>query len=154
MQHQVKYQFQASIDAMDAAMKVVLGDKATPCYRTDWVELCDAMYEENERYAMIQFPNKRHPELTRALFFQIMCAALPLSKHDDTGFFVTAFADVEKDGKPVTAAYFQDSYQPEWERQKREGHQGTFWLKGELFAEELQNRLNAIAKIAGRGEEW
>lgn len=154
MKHQVKYQLHVSIDAMDTAMKAVLGEKATPCYRTDWVVLCDPIDEEDERYAMIEFPDKRHPEITRTLFFQIMCAALPLSRHDDTGFFVTASADVEKDGKPVTAVHFQDSYQPEWERQKPADHQGTFWIKGELFAEELQNKLNAIAKIAGRGEEW
>lgn len=153
MQHQVKYTLHVSFDALDKAFQAIPALVGKRWHQVGWVESCDPSdQEEGERHAGLEFPNKRHPELTRTLFFQIMCAALPQSKHDDTGFFVKAFADVEKDGKPVTAVFFADAYQPRWER--RSPHESTFWIKGEMFAEELQNKLTAIAKIAGRGEEW
>lgn len=148
MQHQVKYTLNVSFDALDKAFQAVPALAGKRWHQVGWAESCQPTDDEGgERHAGIEFPNERHPELTRPLFFQVMCAALPLSQHDDTGFFVSASASIEKDGKPVTAVHFQDSYQPEWERQKPPDHHGTFWYKGELFAEELQNKLKAIGKI-------
>lgn len=148
MKHRISYQLDVSIKAADEALKAVLGDKAQPAYKTDWVELCDPMDEDDERYASITFPNERHPEVvTRTLFFQIMCVALPLSRHDQTGFHVTASGDTIVDGKPVTAVHFQDSFQPEWD----DGYSSTFWIKEEVFAANAREKLNRIAKICAEG---
>ena len=143
MKHQVKYQLDVSIDAMDAALKAVLGDKALPAYKTEWVDLCDTFNEDGERYASIEYPDKNCPDVTRTLFFKIMCVAMPLSRHERTGFYVTASASTEVNGKTVEAVNFQDHYMPQWD----DGYSSKFWIKEDVFAANARDKLSRIAKI-------
>ena len=143
MKHKIKYQLDVSIDAMDTALKAVLGEQAVPAYKTGWVDLCDPMDEDDERYASITFPDSQNPDMTRTLFFKIMCAALPVSRHGNTGFFVTASASTEVNGKTVQAVNFQDHFMPKWD----DGNTPQFWIKEDVFAANARDKLSRIAKI-------
>lgn len=147
MKHTIQYTLNVDFEAMQAGLDRCLPEKPK-LIKTPWVDICSAMDEEGSNYASITLPSPKHPELTRNLFWRIACIALPISKHVETGLFLSAYAEAEKDGRTVRAMQFTDSYQPFRRRQKPADYNGDCWFKGELFAEELQRRLNDIAKIA------
>ena len=114
------------------------------CHNCDFVDICPPMDEDEYNYGCIVYPDKNNPELTKELFFEIMCYALPLSNHPNTSFHIEVdLGDVDK---KLHAMHLTDSYSPG----QSNHYNGDFWYNGKAFSQDLENKLNEIRRIVNR----
>lgn len=146
MQHKIIYTLSVDFGAMQFALDI--HHPPTKAYACGWIEHCDPLDEEDSRYCSISYPDAKHPELTKSLFWKIVCDALPRSRHDQTGLHVLLrVTAIDEAGHEINAMTFEDGYDPDWDSRRPEYTGGTFRYNGRAFSAELQRKLDRIAAI-------
>ena len=107
----------------------------------------ERMDEDGDTFTTFSWPNKRHPELTKNLFFTMAFECLASSNCPETAFYIEMFA--LQDGKQ--AVRFDVGWNNFREEDNRE--EPTFIYKENLFSQDMASRLSAIEKLANGRED-
>lgn len=144
MKAQITYTVHCSHEAFQKAMEQHM--KGEKFYEIKWRDT-DQMDEDSGTYSSFSWPNKRHPELTKDLFFSMAFSSL---HHDgDRGEFFAVVDVMTDDGK--RAVTIHDAWIPAWGDEKL--HTSRIYWKPEIFSEEMADRLRKISLLAGLREE-
>lgn len=95
---------------------------------------------ESDPYVCIQYPNTRYPELTKALFWSIVCKTLPVSKSYWTALHVEALITTDDGKKDIVQ--ITDSHIPDYgETPVRH------FIRDDILAEDMSSRIKQIRKL-------
>lgn len=133
----MKLKIEYSLTITERAFKPILEKfKTWHPMNIDWVNY-DYETEDDEARVHIRFPNKKYPELTRQLFFEIVCTCY--QKTWGSSFYIEAIIENEA-GKE--AIRIQDTF-----NDNIADYEGSFRYNGELFSEDLQRKITEIKNI-------
>ena len=138
MKAQITYTVHCGHEAFRKAMEQHMED--AKFHEIPWRDT-DRLDEDSDTYSSFSWPCKRHPELTKDLFFRMAFSALHHDERQGEFFFV---ADILSDeGK--RAATIHDAWISSWGDEKL---QPTIYLNKELFSQDMADRLEKIAALA------
>ncbi len=137
MNFTITYKLWISLEAYTKAAEKL---KLPNYFQNDWIDYEQGNPEHDEEDCIIiNYPNIKYPELSRDIFFGIVCLAYPLSRYPEGKLLIEA--EAQNGGKE--AIRFQDVFAPGI----ADSYCGTFRYNGEVFAQDLQNKLDKIKKI-------
>ena len=138
MKQKINYSFSTSERAFEPMLKKL---KVHHVMDVDWIDY-DPNFSDDEEVSMvhIRFPNAKHPELTKSLFFEVVCMCH--QRYYDS-MFIVDMAVINEDGEEAVG--IKDVF-----RDGTDKFDGRFSFKGELFAEDLQKTINEVRKIVNK----
>lgn len=147
MQVKTKYVLHVSFDALKIAFDKTFNAKLK-FYECSWIDTCESMYEHDENYACIEYCGRDDEELNLTTFFQIVCHALPISKHINTGFFIASNVN-EKDSLALSIENgFTLKNREKIEYQPLE----EFYIDEAIFNAAADEKLRRIEDICSEGK--
>jgi hypothetical protein len=103
-----------------------------------WVDYEPESHDyEEEAQVRVHYPNDKYPELTKKLFFEIVCKCYPNSYASRFNIEISVL-DEEGSAAVEVKEGFCDMFE-DWK--------GNFKYKGESFSKDLQRKINEVKKI-------
>lgn len=133
MKIKMKYQLNLPERAFEPILKKL--NVAWP-QEIDWVDF-EPENDDEEGRVRIFYPNEKYPELTRELFMKILCTCY--QKAWGSMFNIEAILCNEEGAEAVSIGDTFSDYVKE--------DRPRFKYKGELFAEDLQRKIDEIKQI-------
>ncbi len=137
MKAQIRYTVHCSHEAFRKAMEQHMKD--AKFYEIPWRDT-DQMDEDSGTYSSFSWPNKRHPELTKDLFFLMACSTI---LHDGMRSEFYVQVDVKTD-EGMQALSVTDAWLPDY----GDAHEPELHYRQGSFDKDMAERMAKIAALA------
>lgn len=137
MKAQIRYTVHCSHGAFRKAMEQHM--KGAKFHEVAWRDT-DQMDEYSDTYSSFSWPNKRHPELTKDLFFLMACAAM-LHDGKRSEFYVEVNVKTEEGEQALSVS---DAWLPDY----GDAHAPELHYRQGSFEKDMAERMEKIAALA------
>ena len=142
MKAQIRYTVHCSHEAFTKAMEQHM--PGAKFYEIPWRDT-DRIDEDSDTYSSFSWPNKHHPELTKDLFFLMLCSVM-LHDGKRAEFYVEVNVKTEEG---VQALSVSDAWLPDY----GEARAPELHYRQDSFNKDMAERMAKIAALATDGSD-